>query len=260
LYFSKLCGKQVRERFGDTPANIGNIDQPLGTEYRNALKILETGVELSPLEPLPGWKGLFEALVTSSTIDAGDGGRAIAVIEPLARRFTIKFSKDSPPSMLGLGYCRMLVSKATYPKDRQVLDAAHRKMWGAASNLQRGSYDPYVQLYDYLRGCLENAYSSFAKDRPLECADLITATTALLNRCSNSNFGVLLEKLQTGIGRWILDEKSKLVGGNALSQAVRSPSSCVELWLIIIGYIPLGKGLFPAATDKASQRSHQDFE
>lgn len=28
LHCSKLCGKQVRERFGDKPANLGDIDQP----------------------------------------------------------------------------------------------------------------------------------------------------------------------------------------------------------------------------------------
>jgi hypothetical protein len=210
-------------RDGKSVTGNVNVDQPLGVEYRNALKILETGVELSPLEPLPGWKSLFEALVTSSTIDAGDGGRAIALIEPLARTFAQRFLKDQPSStpMSGLEYCRMLVSKATYPKDRQALDAARRKMWGASNTGQKAStFDPYMQLYDYLRACLETAYASLSRDSALDSADLLSATTALLNRCPSPTFGALLEKLQNGIGCWILDGKSKLVGGNPLSQAV----------------------------------------
>lgn len=218
---------QVLAEFATTATDVrdgtsnGNTDLPLGAEYRSSLKMLELGVELSAQEPLPGWKTMFEALVTGSTLDAGDGGRAIAVVEPLARAFTANSTKDSPLFMPGAGYCRLLISKATYPKDRQALDAARRRMWGAANTTHKASsFDPYIQLYEYLRWSLESAYSTLTKEGYLECADLLSATTALLNRCPASTLGSVFEKLQTGIGCWILDEESKLAGGNALSQAV----------------------------------------
>jgi len=163
---------------------------------------------------------LFEALVTSSTIDAGEGGRAIAVLEPLARAFVTKLSSNEVPST-SLTYCRMIVSKANYPKDRQALDAARRKIWAAANIAQKASgFDPYNHLYDYLRHSLESSYATFTKDRALAYSDVLSATTDLLSRCSDSTCNNVLVRLQTGICCWIQDDQVKLSGGTSLSQAV----------------------------------------
>jgi len=86
-----------------------NSDQPLGTEYRNVVKILEHGIELSPVEPTLMWKHLFEALTAAATIDVGDAGRAIIVIDPIARALTTKLPTDS----LRAGYCLTLISPGT---------------------------------------------------------------------------------------------------------------------------------------------------
>lgn len=201
--------------------NLRNNDQPLGVDYRNALEILEVGILQAPRAPLPGWRSLFEALVTSATLDAGDGGRAIAIIEPLTRTLTGKFSKSGTGSEYGLAYCHMIVSKANYPKDRQALDAARRRLWGAASGgLKPSAFDPYTELYKYLQGCLERSYLSFDKDQALEYSDMLSVTTALLGRCPEALLYDAYLNLQNGISCWILDEQSKLSGGNAYSQAV----------------------------------------
>jgi hypothetical protein len=202
--------------FGNSPNN----DQLLGMEYRSALKILEVGIDLSPAGPLPGWQKLFEALITSSTLDAGDGGRAIAVVEPMARAFVAKTSiKDL--SFPAIDYCRILVANARYPKDRQTLDAARRRLWGAATVPAKSfANDPYIQLYECLRICLENSYGTFTKDNILLYTDLISATTNLLMRCHTSILLNLLVKVEKGFSCWILDDRSNLVGGTSLSQAV----------------------------------------
>lgn len=218
---------------GNGFGNNGNNAQPLGMDYRSALKILEVGVDLSPNVPLSGWEGVFEALVTSSTIDAGDGGRAIAVIEPLARAFTAKIPVDQGHSSSGLEYCRILVLKATYPKDSQTLAAARRRLWGAAHvGAKTSASDPYVQLYEYLRACLESSYTFFAKDQMLQYAEVISATLNLLMRCPDHMLLPVLVKLQKGISCWILDDQSKLSGGTPLSQAVTS------LWGRICTHLP----------------------
>jgi hypothetical protein len=198
-----------------------SIDQPLGVDYRNALEILEMGMNRSPRIPLPGWRSLFEALVTSATLDAGDGGRAIAIIEPLARAITAKSSKTATRSDYGLAYCRMIISRANYPRDRQALDAARRRLWGAATGVQKPSaFDPYTELYACLKECLETSYASFNKDQTLEYSDVLSATTALLSRCPDALLYSVYLKLQNGIACWILDENLKLSGGNVYSQAV----------------------------------------
>jgi hypothetical protein len=198
----------------------GTSGQPLGAEYRATLKILEFGFDLSPTEPLAGWKILFEALVASATIDAGDGGRALAVIEPLGRVLQTKLLKiDGQPNCFGSIYFRTLLSKATYPKDRQALDAARRRLWGTAV-AKTSSFDPYNHLYEYTRESLQKAYKSFCNGLVLEYSDMISATTSLLAHCPASLLINALVKLQSGIGNWIKDESSRIVGGNALAQSV----------------------------------------
>ena len=210
----------------DTRDNMNNgmsgmSDQPLGADHRKALKILEIGFDLSPTEPLPGWKTLFEALVTSAAIDAGDSGRAIAVIEPLGRFLLPKFSTiDGYSSYPSHKYYRSLLSKATYPKDRQAFDAARRKLWGTAA-AKTSSFDPYSFLYDYMRETLEKAYASFTNGLSLEYSDIIAATTSLLSHCPITLLTNTLTKLQSGIANWIMDEGSHISGGTALSQSVR---------------------------------------
>ena len=203
----------------DNTGSYGNNDQPLGAEYRNALKILKHGIGISPAKPLAEWRSLFEVFVTSSTIDAGDSGRAIAVIEPLAEALS---PKDGKVLIAGYAYCNMLVMKATYPKDRQALDAARRKLWGVANNHKVSGCDPYSHLYGYLRLCLTKSYASFTKGQGFECVDMLAAATSLLSRCPDSVFINVLEKLQEGIGCWVLDNDSKLAEGHSWFTTVSS--------------------------------------
>lgn len=224
LIWQVLADLATRATDTRDPNGSGNLrgnDQPLGVDYRNALEILEVCIYRSPRAPLPGWRSLFEALVNSATLDAGDGGRAIAIIEPLARVFTSKFPKAAAGSDSGLAYCRLIVSKANYPKDRQALDAARRRLWGAATGGNKPSnFDPYTELYTCLQGCLERSYASFNKDQALEYSDILSATKSLLGRCPDVMLYSVYLKLQNGIAFWIRDEYSKFSGGNAYSHSV----------------------------------------
>ncbi|TAQ88451.1 hypothetical protein B7494_g3220 [Chlorociboria aeruginascens] len=219
----------------ETSGGSVDNDQPLGIEYRNIVKILEVGVESSLDEPLPGWKRLFEALITSASIDAGDGGKAIAVIEPLSRTLIAKFVPEKLSNLGGLPYCRTLMSKASYPKDRQTLNAAQRKLWGTMNAGQQNEFDPYSYLYEYVSHCLERAYTAFTPTLAHEYSDVLSAITALLTRCPNTASINALAKLQNGISPWITDKSTKLSGGTPLSQSV------ISLWGKVCSIIPVGK-------------------
>lgn len=192
-----------------------NNEEPLGSDYREIIKILEAGIQYSPSHPLPGWKVLFEALVTSATLDAGDAGRALAVIEPLAK---ILLPKDGTP--LSLPYLHILLSKASYPKDRQALEAARKRLWGFANSTPKVVFDPYASFYDYIRLSLADSYVSFSKQNITAYADVIAGTSNLLSRCPKSLLLGVLKNTQEGVAPWITDPDSQLNGGNPLSQAV----------------------------------------
>jgi hypothetical protein len=200
----------------DKHENSKYSEEPLGSDYREIIKILEAGITFSPSSPLPGWKVLFEALVTSATLDAGDAGRALAIVEPMAK---ILLPKDGvPPS---LPYLHILLIKASYPKDRQALDAARKRLWGFVNATQKvAAFDPYSALYEYLRRSLEYSYASFSKSTSAVYSDIIAGTANLLSRCPRTLLLAALVNTQEGIAKWIADIDSRLSGGNELSQSV----------------------------------------
>ncbi|RDW89662.1 hypothetical protein BP6252_01694 [Coleophoma cylindrospora] len=211
----------------------GNNSQPLGAEYRKVTGILELGIELSPSEPLPGWKALFEALVYRATIESGDAGRATSVIEPLSKALLPKLTSIQS-STCGVGYCQILVSKTTFPRDRQALDAARRRLWGTVNvGPKTTTFDPYSNLYDYVCLCLETSYHAFTEDLA-SYSGLLTAVTDLLRNCPSPLFPKTLSRLQKGAAAWIMDDKSHLSGRSSieLSRAVAS------LWSTVCSRIP----------------------
>jgi hypothetical protein len=203
----------------DEKESSSNDSQPLGLSYRSIVNMLEIGISFSPDKPLPGWNTLFEALVNSATIDAGEGGRAIAVVEPLARSF-LPTPPKADTAVSGLFYYHLLLAKANYPKDRMTLEAARKRLWGAENTGPKLiSYDPYDHLYHYIRMSLEGAYGSFHKNQQLGYSDVLVATTNLLARCPAQLLMGALGNIQQGIACWVQDSKRKLSGGTVLSQA-----------------------------------------
>ncbi|PBP21177.1 telomere length regulator protein [Diplocarpon rosae] len=214
---------QVLADFATTTADTreeyeSSDEQPLGSDYRDFSIVLNRGANLSPDAVLPGWKSLFEALVTSITLDAGDAGRAIAVIEPLSTFFTSSGPNQAEPR--GLPYFCLVIEKAKYPTDRQALDAASRKLWGVPAHQKSSTFDPYVNLYEYIRESLETANLMHSKNLVIEHADVISAVTNFLGRCPVSFLLPVLARIQSGIECWVLDDEAKLVGGDVLSKAV----------------------------------------
>ncbi|ESZ89893.1 hypothetical protein SBOR_9718 [Sclerotinia borealis F-4128] len=211
--------------FRDESAVASSIHdaRPLGGEYRSVARILDVGIELSPGEPLEGWEDLFQALVTSATTDSGHGGGAIVVVEPIAKTLVSKWRPKKECCGNEATYCRILVAQASYPKDRQALDAARRRLWGSATAGPKiHILDPYSYFYDYISRCLEHSYTELSSnDHPSICG-LLRELEALLIRCPKALFTEALIQLQKGIVYWIRDEEVKLHGGNTLSRIVNS--------------------------------------
>lgn len=200
-----------------------NSEEPLGVEYREIVRILAFGISISPHQPLSGWKSLFGALATSATLDAGDAGRAIAVIEPLATPFIPNPTRATDNSAVtGLAYLHLLLGKAfPYPKDRQALDAARRRLWGSDSaGPKTSNFDPYIHLYEYIQISLVAAYESLSNQNHHDYADMISSITILMDRCPMQLSLNLLTKIQRGISCWIVDGDHKVIGGTPVSQSV----------------------------------------
>ncbi|KAF7856807.1 hypothetical protein EAF04_009570 [Stromatinia cepivora] len=195
--------------------------RPLGGEYRSVAKILDVGITLSPKEPLEGWEELFKALVLSATTDSGHGGRAIVVIEPIAKTLALIWQSNGECCGEKAKYCQLLVAQASYPKDRQALDATRRRLWGSANAGPRiDIFDPYFHLYEYVSQCLEYSYTELSSNDHSSICDLLSEVEALLVRCPKVLFSEALARLQNGLVCWIRDEEGKLHGGSDISRTV----------------------------------------
>jgi hypothetical protein len=189
----------------------GGSDQPLGAEYRNIVKILELGITLSPGTPLSDWKELFAALVLQVTLESGESGRAISVIEPLAR--ALHERRSTREQEQSLAYCATLLSVATYPKDRQALDSARRQLWGTSvTGAKSLSYDPYSYLYLYTRECLKISYKSVAAGASDNQVELLSAVADMVYRCPIVHATEFLISIQGGLTFWIADNDLKYRG------------------------------------------------
>jgi hypothetical protein len=205
---ASLAAVYIRENEGGGSNSSGSHDQPPGVEYRNVIKILELGISLSPNVPVFGWTDLFTAISEQVTLEAGEGGRAISVIEPLARVLQVispEYDKTS-----SMGYCSLLVSNAVYPRDRQSLDMARRHLWGTtAAGPKSPSYDPFLHLYTYLRQILVNSYRVLTSDHSESHMELLSSVADLVRRCPADIVVNLLKNIQEGIAPWIRDEDLK---------------------------------------------------
>jgi hypothetical protein len=121
----------------------------------------------------------------------------------------------------------MLLGRAVpYPKDRQALDAARKRLWGTENaSLKATLFDPYVCLYEYAQASLVAAYEAFSAQRNLDYADLISSIQTFLNRCPTELSLDVLTQIQRGISCWITDGSNKAGGNTPLSKSVSLQTS-----------------------------------
>lgn len=207
---------------GTNSSSSGSLDQPLGSEYRNLVKILEHGILLSLEVPLPDWEEFFAATIAQATTDAGQSGCAISIIEPLSRVLEDRVArKERMPS---LAYCSIMASNALYPMDKQALEAARRRLWGTSNtSTKSASFDPYSHFYSYVRHCLQQSYNSLTGDVSVDTSEFLSSVSKFVHRCPRTHATGLLIGIQDGLAPWVLDEATKFGGhkSSVLANTVR---------------------------------------
>ncbi|PQE24404.1 Rap1-interacting factor 1 protein [Rutstroemia sp. NJR-2017a BVV2] len=225
---AKIATQAINMRDETVTKNSIHTERPVGGEYRNIVKILEIGLALSPNEPLEAWDTLFGALVTSASTDAGDGGRALAVIEPVAKALVSKWLPNDRQAPCNMFYCQLLLSGARYPKDRQALDAARTILWGTSTAGPKiVAFDPYFHLYDYTSRCLEASYVNLSAINEAQASGMLVTLEALLKRCPQKLWINFLIQVQDGLSFWFCDQDAKITHGSVLL------SNVISLWTTV---------------------------
>ncbi|KAJ6443070.1 Rap1-interacting factor 1 [Purpureocillium lavendulum] len=206
--------KSVLDKTTSTTSGSGvsSSDKFLGPEYREVVSLLERGLTCHPNLPVVQWQMLFDFVSASVGRDFGDAGRALVLVEPLAKTLLENTSTDRcSASISPTQVTTMLFDVAKVPRDRQALDTARLRLWGAPPALGRSaSPDPFDHLYRLGNTTLASAYEAFGEsDKAADSDTLLGAVGRFLDRCvSDSTVIKMISKMANGLCPWIQDEEA----------------------------------------------------
>lgn len=213
----------------DTSSNPPSSERLLGPEYREVVSLLERGLMSHPDLPPRHWISLFNILSDHIVQTCGDAGRALGLVEPLAKVLQENFFKSERSNSLALKVATMLFQVAKLPRDRQAVEAARRRLWGAPPvTFRPSSYDPFDNLYKLQEHSMKFLYNDSASSDELDVSSLVEAVTNFLT-ASFSEAGIkVLSKLQEGLCPWIQDENARVKLSDETSMPITvSPSSAI---------------------------------
>lgn len=194
---------------GITSDSNGSSDQPLGADYKGLVTVLETGSLMSPGDVSKAWIALLDTVCQQATREAGDMGKAIAVIEPLSKCLDAVSGRLQRP--LSVSYLRYLVGHASCSMDKHALSSANRRMWNSSIvGGKQSLVEPYTYFYGFLRVSMIHSYNRLSVDTIDSCIDFVATATDHLRGTSAGIVPDVLEVLQEGIAMWITDSELKL--------------------------------------------------
>ncbi|KAM0329154.1 hypothetical protein ACHAQA_004450 [Verticillium albo-atrum] len=214
-----------------------NGDTILGHEYRTIVRMLERGWKETPNLPLKHWNDLYTALAGRAVEEVGEPGKAIGVIEPLAKmiRETLPADSSAPLPPNAFRVATELLSSATQPQDRHALEAARRRVWGTAVTGSRGpSFDPFDHLYQLVDHLLLHFYALGSLEGLAEVAGpFFEEISDFLIRCNPQLVLRTISNLESGISVWIQDQQGILSSRRDGAQA----EAVKKLWSTVCNTI-----------------------
>jgi len=188
-------------------------DAPVAREYREIAKVLERGLMSTPNLSWARWTavlGFFERHVSEETLDSG---RALAVVEPLAKAAL----EITPPDCLWgdemskvVKVSTTLLSMSTQPRDRQAMDLARRRLWGTPGS-KAATFDPFDNLYKLANIAMTYLYDNLEQAGVEDLSvPFLKELVGFLGRCSGNLVLRTVSILQEGLVLWVKDPEGRL--------------------------------------------------
>lgn len=204
-------------------ANPPSSDRLLGQDYREMVSLLERGLVSHPNLPSDQWFSLFDLLSEHVVRECGDAGRALGIVEPVAKIVLDNFfSTTTTPTPTALGLTSTLFQIAKLPRDRQAVEVARRRLWGAPPTASRASsFDPFDNLYKLGSLAMIYLYENMQELNDSASMTSFIDSIVAFSAMSFPQVGVKsLLKLVDGISPWIQDDKAQLKLGDESSVSI----------------------------------------
>ena len=192
---------QQNEPHNDSP-------QYPGHEFRNAVKILELGIEFRSNSNEPVWHQLQTNIVDVLRKDVGDEAIGLVVIEPLVG----SISKEGHLcDDFVLATAALMLEAVQWPQSAHSVERVQRRLWGVTHVAPKVTFlDPFDKLYSMVEVLLISSYGSLEILSSARVVKFISATTKMLAACPPEYLGVILLRIQKGLALWIEDAKGIL--------------------------------------------------
>ena len=198
---SALKQSQQNETYNDSP-------QYPGHEFREAVKILELGIQLRCTSNGSTWHELHTNIVDALRKDVGNEAISLVMIEPLAS-FISKHDNTCDDSVLNAA--ALMLETVHWPQSSQLVERAHRRLWGVTHLTPNvTSLDPFDNVYSMVESLLRSSYASIESLPPATVVKFIAATTKMISSCPPAILGPVLSRIQKGLAPWIEDAKGTL--------------------------------------------------
>ena len=207
----KAALEQGETRYKSSLGSPSINEVPIGREYRDLCKMLERGFKSTPNLPWEHWFTFFETFESRVGEETGDAGRALAVVEPLAKMILEHISAPNQALAMNTVYASSaLLLIAKQPADRQAVDAARRCLWGTAT-AKSPTFDPFDNLYKLSNFLMENLYKNLGSPDAAELAvSFMEDLETFLSQCNSSLVMRTIPILQDGLVFWVKDDESRL--------------------------------------------------
>lgn len=180
-----------------------NSPQYPGHEFREAVKILELGIQLRCNCSGSTWPQLYTHIIDALRKDVGDEAIGIVILEPLAG-FISRDDKICDESVFAAA--TLILEAVHWPPSPHLMERAQHRLWGVTHVVPKvTSQDPFEKLYSMVGVLLSNSYASLETLPSATVIKFISATAKMIASCPPKLTGVVLFRIQQGLAPWIED-------------------------------------------------------
>ena len=186
----------------------GDGSQAAGQVFRDAVKIIEAGVQQGSDGDVSQWADVLRRVGVRLHKEAGSGASVLCLIEPLA-----KFLEQTLLATLSEGVierCIILFGEVVWPKSRKDVEFAQRMLWGSVSSTTKSKlFNPFDHFYSLMTGLLRKLYQNSNTIESRIISRALHAVKAFIISSPLPLHGVLLRRMEDGLTCWIEDVDGK---------------------------------------------------
>ena len=210
IIFWRLLAESTSSALKQAQQNETHNDSPqyLGHDFREAVKILELGIQLRSNGIRSRWQELHADIVDALRKDVGNEAISLVMIEPLAGFIS---TRDNICDDFVLAAAALMLDAVQWPQSAHLIERVQRRLWGMNHVVPKAaSLDLFDKLYSMVDILLSDSYASIEMLPSATLVGFISATSKMIASCPAEYISMVLSRLQKGLAFWIEDAEGIL--------------------------------------------------